>query len=551
MVLQLLLKLFVSKFVYLAREVKKSKPRTNHCCIMPHRLHIAITCLLCFIVFSVNAQVNFIIESLPSTTPKEDTIFISGTFNNWQVNDVSYMLHPQLDGKYSISLPIDTGIIEFKFCRGSWLKVETNKTNEYLQNRTIDCGKQKTYIARIENWQDLGGVEEFNYVVLLLFAIGFYGISILFFAIRIQYRSFAFKPFFFSFNIALIISLIGIVFYNQANFIWQSRIGMVGLVLLFLWGPLFRFFIKSLVLEIKLKTILFHFLPALFVVLVAIFRFLNFEPLDFYANEINSELILGNLIVVWLGILSTLIYHLSGVKSLIQLYKARARYPKKSQFVSIVYFISSSALLYLIITFILLQTEIKLGINSGIELMLILLSVIMFVEFYYYWKYPAIFHKTETAVGRVKYNGNVLVSNYENIEQAKQNHPKTSLQKLPEELSNELKGKLKKQMLVEKAFKDPKLNIAGLSEIIDTKPHILSRVLNEQFNKNFRDYINEYRIKEFIELASSQKYKNYTLLALSYEVGFNSKSTFNLAFKKVTGLSPRNFLRNSEIKIGD
>jgi AraC-like DNA-binding protein len=106
-------------------------------------------------------------------------------------------------------------------------------------------------------------------------------------------------------------------------------------------------------------------------------------------------------------------------------------------------------------------------------------------------------------------------------------------------------------MLVEKAFKDPKLNIAGLSKIINTKPHILSRVLNEQFNKNFRDYINEYRIKEFIELASSEKYKNYTLLALSYEVGFNSKSTFNLAFKKVTGLSPRNFLKNSEINMDD
>jgi AraC-like DNA-binding protein len=345
--------------------------------------------------------------------------------------------------------------------------------------------------------------------------------------------------------------LIGIVFYNQANFIWQSRIGMVGLVLLFLWGPLFYFFIKSISRQKKFSNSIFHFFPGFVVVLIAALRFLNFKPLDFYAYEINSELILGNLVIVWVGILSAFAYHLLCIKDLIWLFKERSKYPKKNQFVNIVYLISSSALFYLIVTFILLQTKTKPAINNGIELMLVLFSTIMFVEFYYYWKYPSIFHKKEFGEGRVNYNGNILVGNDENIELAKQNHQKTSLQKLPEELTNELKDKLKKQMLVEKAFKDPKLNIAGLSKIINTKPHILSRVLNEQFNKNFRDYINEYRIKEFIELASSEKYKNYTLLALSYEVGFNSKSTFNLAFKKVTGLSPRNFLKNSEINMDD
>ncbi|NJO88294.1 MAG: hypothetical protein HC831_04480 [Chloroflexia bacterium] len=287
---------------------------------MPRILRIALTCLINIIVFSANGQTTFIVESLPSITPKEDTIFISGTFNNWQVNDFLYMLHPQLDGKYSITLPIDTGTIEFKFCRGSWLKVETGKTNEYIQNRTLDCGKQKTYIARIENWQDLGGVEEFNYIVLLLFAIGFYGISILIFALRIQYRSFVFKPFFLVFNIVLIISLIGIVFYNQANFIWQSRIGMFGLVLLFLWGPLFYFYVKSIVGLKKHAISVLHFFPSFLVVLLTILRFLNFRPLDFYAYEINSELILGNLIVIWMGIVSAFFYHLLAVISLKQLF---------------------------------------------------------------------------------------------------------------------------------------------------------------------------------------------------------------------------------------
>ena len=103
-------------------------------------------------------------------------------------------------------------------------------------------------------------------------------------------------------------------------------------------------------------------------------------------------------------------------------------------------------------------------------------------------------------------------------------------------------------MKTEKPFKDTQLNIADLSEMIGTKPHILSKVLNESFHKNFRDFINEYRVKEFIELANSIEFKNYTFLALSYEVGFNSKSTFNLAFKKITKQSPREYFNQQGIQ---
>ena len=99
-------------------------------------------------------------------------------------------------------------------------------------------------------------------------------------------------------------------------------------------------------------------------------------------------------------------------------------------------------------------------------------------------------------------------------------------------------------MNTKKPFKNPELNIAELSEMIDTKPHILSRLLNESFQKNFRDFINEYRGSEFIELTNSDEFKNYTYLALAYEVGFNSKSTFNLAFKKITKSSPREYFKH-------
>ncbi len=541
---------FVFKFVYLIREVKKISTNLNHLRMMTGTLRIAVTCLFFIVFIHVNAQVTFVIESLPSATPKEDTIFITGSFNNWQVNDAGYMLHPQLDGRYSITLPCDSSQIEFKFTRGSWLKVETSEINDYIENRVVKCKGQQTYNARIENWQDLGGVKEFNYIVLLLFAIGFYGVSILFFAIRIHYKIRFFKPFFFLFNIALIVLLIGVVFYNQANFIWQSRIGMAGLVFLFLWGPLFRFFILSLKGQKEINVSMFHFLPAVIVVLLGILRFTNFKPLDFYAEELNAELIVGNFLLICLGVFSSIGYHFVLIKKMKQLHENKSENPKKYRLVGILYLISASSLFYLLVTSVLLFFDFKVGVNNGIELMLVLLSIIIFVEFYYYLRYPVLFYKSTGGAVTEKYNGKAPIYSG-NRASAKQALQKSSPQKLPEELTSQLKEMLKKQMLVEKVFKEPKLNIATLSEIIDTKPHILSRILNEQFNKNFRDYINEYRIKEFIELAGSEKYKHYTLLALSYEVGFNSKSTFNLAFKKVTGLSPRNFLKENEISIRD
>ncbi len=88
-------------------------------------------------------------------------------------------------------------------------------------------------------------------------------------------------------------------------------------------------------------------------------------------------------------------------------------------------------------------------------------------------------------------------------------------------------------MEIEKVYRDAELSINNLSEMLDTKSHILSKVLNTHHHKSFRDFVNSYRIKEFIYLAENGELEKYTFLGLAYEVGFNSKSTFNLAFKKI------------------
>jgi AraC-like DNA-binding protein len=112
--------------------------------------------------------------------------------------------------------------------------------------------------------------------------------------------------------------------------------------------------------------------------------------------------------------------------------------------------------------------------------------------------------------------------------------------------SPELLARLQEYMLVEKPFRKADLTVSDLAEMLGVRPNVLSRIINEHYDRNFRDFLNAYRIEEFIALANTKAFKHYTFLALAQEVGFNSKSTFNLAFKKFTNQSPREYFKSRE-----
>jgi AraC-like DNA-binding protein len=58
---------------------------------------------------------------------------------------------------------------------------------------------------------------------------------------------------------------------------------------------------------------------------------------------------------------------------------------------------------------------------------------------------------------------------------------------------------------------------------------------------NFYDFVNRYRLEEFKKLASDPKNRQFTMLALAFDCGFNSKSSFNRYFKKATGQTPSQY----------
>lgn len=112
---------------------------------------------------------------------------------------------------------------------------------------------------------------------------------------------------------------------------------------------------------------------------------------------------------------------------------------------------------------------------------------------------------------------------------------------LTQEQLEDIHRALSAAMHDEKVFKDAELTLTSLAHHLSVNPNYLSQVINQMEGKNFYDFVNEKRIEEFKKLIAEPKNQKYTLLALAYDCGFNSKTSFNRHFKKVTGQSPSEY----------
>jgi AraC-like DNA-binding protein len=95
----------------------------------------------------------------------------------------------------------------------------------------------------------------------------------------------------------------------------------------------------------------------------------------------------------------------------------------------------------------------------------------------------------------------------------------------------------------EKLYLNPELTIKDLADHLQTSAKVLSQVINQSFNKKFYDFINSYRCEEVKAILQGPDDK-ITILEAMYQAGFNSKSSFNKEFKKLTGQTPTEFKKS-------
>ena len=106
------------------------------------------------------------------------------------------------------------------------------------------------------------------------------------------------------------------------------------------------------------------------------------------------------------------------------------------------------------------------------------------------------------------------------------------------------------EMLMEdpEIFCDPEFSLELLAEKVHSNSNYVSHVINECYGKNFRTFINEYRIKEAVRMLSLPEYTKYSLETISEMVGFKSKTTFHKLFLKIVGVTPSFYLKSMQSK---
>jgi len=111
---------------------------------------------------------------------------------------------------------------------------------------------------------------------------------------------------------------------------------------------------------------------------------------------------------------------------------------------------------------------------------------------------------------------------------------------LRQDAAEEIHTKLLNLMIEEKPYLNPKLTLINLSEMMDVSTNYVSQIINQYEKVNFHDFINKYRVDEFISRSKSNK--NFSILANALDSGFNSKSSFNIVFKKFKNITPSQYM---------
>jgi AraC-like DNA-binding protein len=289
--------------------------------------------------------------------------------------------------------------------------------------------------------------------------------------------------------------------------------GFLFFTALFAVGPLNLFYYHSLLdpeqpLSYKTKI---HILPSAIIFLVDIL-FL-FQPLTFkqrlieimLTNPFNSPL---SILVAlgWIHVISYLVFLLMVEMGLWKQDEIRS----EVRIIALINLIAIVSAAVLGIGFVF--TMIPLTLAGGI--MLSLLHVLIFLARH---RYPQFFQILKHEIKQKRYERTLLAG------------VNTQL----------IYTRLMELMKEEQLYKDMELNLKTVADLLAITPHQLSQFLNEHLNLDFRNFINRFRVEEAQWLLRSDP--DMSILAICFEVGFNSKSTFNTAFKKLSGITPREF----------
>lgn len=507
----------------------------------------------------------FAIKSLPANTPHDASIYLTGNFNNWNTADPAYKMQKQGDGTYRLLVYSDLEKLEYKFTRGNWASVEGRESGKVRPNRifakTDFIGNNvKDIEVDILSWEDMSGRFNFFslYDILMLFA-ALQGILFIIALTGIQNANrIANRWLLWIMGFIAIFILIRVLWQHRDFADTYPKITLLPDLIIFIYAPLFYFYLKKLLFQSEKLPYRWalHFIPSVLLFLSYMPYFLM-ENQEFKVKIVNQDKIMFMLfgIVGFIGFIFNMYYWGRSYKA-IQHYKAahqtRYSYEHNLQYLNTVLLIQAACLTLWLFTGGLLMFNRLFSSNFDYEIIekctdgvWLIFSTLTYFLGYYAIHQPEVFKMPhpELEVFEITPPHFTPIAN---------NPPQYLSEKIEEKPAIEVKQvdenimalaeNVNNYLCKNRTFTNPNLSLNELAQKLKMQPHLLSKVINDGFNKNFFDFINSYRIEEFKKLAKDKRYKHHTFVSLAFEVGFNSKTAFNRSFKKMTNQTPREYL---------
>lgn len=316
-----------------------------------------------------------------------------------------------------------------------------------------------------------------------------------------------------------------------------SNLGMLRNTLAFLQIPVFYLYVLSVCysdFKLKLKYII-HLLPFLLGNAVLLPRFYTVDlasKISFIIHRQSMIELQFNHILFHIQIVIYLIAVFMLLKKAKKLYLENYAGANINSYHWLFQFTVVLTVLYLIVVF---KNIFKFSdysyISEWIKIGILVLQ--LFIVCWYLFKAlnnPGLFRNIDSKLK--------LVSDM--VSEEKKSEPETA----SEQQNSEELLKLKKYMMEEKPFLDPSLTIQHISNGIEIPTRELSVLINHQLGQHFYDFVNTYRIENAMAILKDATKSKVTVLEILYEVGFNSKSSFNTAFKKHTGYTPTEYRKS-------
>ena len=172
------------------------------------------------------------------------------------------------------------------------------------------------------------------------------------------------------------------------------------------------------------------------------------------------------------------------------------------------------------------------------EVSFLVLTILAFLYGYYGVKQPSIFSELKMSNGE-NIDENIGENIGENNDGRIRKYERSGLKK--KDIDSYI-SKITRHMEEDKPFLNRELTILDVSKSLGIPRYFITEILNNYMGKNFYYLVNEYRVAEVKKRLMDPRFKHLTILAIAYDSGFNSKSSFNHIFKEMTGTTPSQYM---------